>query len=324
MIINATTLKYHLRHKGLTQKALADRAGVSPKTVSRIMNDEELRPSNAEKIAKALGVTLHELQSMPSAELAANAEKKGDLQRLVADIDIMHINSLTMTALRYNVTKDEILSASPYVFTLLAELCLKRRKDKVEVWREGALAALAGGPVALSYDLGIVQEGVWELYHEDMQGITKHSLTGGCDGELPEYRKDRSRRDFQEFLEELSQEAGLEYDFNEREPKNFVPFSSTHNYQMWSEFFGGVGGGFPEDIQLAFEQMDFEFLYNIPHEIIRGTPAERCAWLRSHSEFSGFLGATAASDEPAIGLQSERVAFVPENPSTSQEGGQNE
>lgn len=216
MHINSKTFDLLLRRKGLTQAALAERAHLGPKTVGRIRLGKELRTANVKKIADALAVSIDELTAPPSADLTEKAEKRSELHRVVVDLEGQAINALTITSKHYHVSEKAILSAAPLMFSILAELSLKRRRDKLEEWKDAALAAMELAPTSheKSYEyfsIDGIKERIWDLYYTERDSIAARDLSGGFDGEHPELSNtDAPENPFLAMLEDLSSEAGEE------------------------------------------------------------------------------------------------------------------
>lgn len=214
MIINPITFGLLLKTRGLTQAALAERARVGAKTIGRIRRGEELRGSNAEKIAKALDVSLETLLAPPSENLAQKAGKSGTLHRLVTDLSGQSLNALTLAAMRYGLPEKTILEVGPYLFTLLAELSLKRRRDRVEAWRQAALEAVEDGPLRPWGTPASLVEQIEELYRAECASIDRRDLAGGFEGER-EVHNDfpgpgEPDNAFFAFLADLSAECGYD------------------------------------------------------------------------------------------------------------------
>jgi transcriptional regulator with XRE-family HTH domain len=74
--------------QGLTNEALAFRAGVATKTISRVLNARhESRAGTIEKLAKALGVDESELRGSPVYTRRTTGGETPDMMSLLAQID---------------------------------------------------------------------------------------------------------------------------------------------------------------------------------------------------------------------------------------------
>jgi transcriptional regulator with XRE-family HTH domain len=322
MIINITTFDLLLRKHGITQAALAQRARLGTKTIGRIRRGEELRLSNAEKIAAVFGVSIDVLQLPPSEQLQKEAGKKSGLSRLVADLSGQALNALTLTSLRYKIPEKTILEAGPYMFTILAELSLKRRRDKLEAWKDAALAALGSGPRRGLPGVDFISNEVWELYYEELESIEKRDLSGGFEGER-EYIEDTSvsgdnhastpERDhaFMVFIEDITKEGGFsdpsfqEWVWTSSEhmmPDHFVP-----HYDTISEFFDpeNVDRLLYADFEIAMQVFQGDILLkDMPDDLFHnGTGPARRGWALSHpnnsrrEEFLRLSSSAAPSDQ---------------------------
>lgn len=242
MNINVTTFDLLLRKNGLTQAALAERAHIGAKTIGRIRRKEPLRTTNVKKIAEALGVTIEELIAPPTETLTEKAEKKSGLHRLVMDLDGQTINALTLTASYYRVSEKAVLSAAPLMFSILAELSLKKRRDKLAAWEEATLAAVEMAPKThedFAAD-GIGYPTFWDLYYTERDSIAARDLSGGFSGEHPNhldiYSIEGPGNPFLETLEALASEAGSELAFFGNHETISENFYEGH-YDAFDELF---------------------------------------------------------------------------------------
>jgi transcriptional regulator with XRE-family HTH domain len=213
MIINIRTFDLLLKMKGMTQVRLAERAKVGAKTVGRIRRGEELRASNAQKIADALGVTIETLQAPPSAELGERAGRAGELHRYVSDLRGKTLNALTLTTMRYGLSEKTILEAAPFMFTILAEMSLKDRLDRLEAWRESALEAVEQGPVRPWASLASIKQQIEAAYVAELDSIQHRDLSGGFEGDRDLEYLDLGPEDpdhaFFAYLSDLMAEIGF-------------------------------------------------------------------------------------------------------------------
>ena len=320
MIINIATFDLLLRDRGMTQKALAQRARLGTKTIGRIRRGEELRITNATKIAEALGVSLDELQLPPSEKLQERAGKKSGLNRLVADLSSQSLTALTMSALRYKVPEKSILEVGPYLFMILAELSLKRRRDKLEAWKDAALAAMESGPLNHSpYSIEGIVEDIWELYNEELASIEQRDLTGVSSSVHPEAQANESHdHAFRSLLEDLAREAACPLIYGPQSVYDYVPRSCWTHKQAIAEFLN------PEEEDLPYDADAFFLiecgripLRDMPEELLAsGTGADRRAWVENHPNYWPVLSSIGDTDEV---IESEE----PELGSESENGGSN-
>jgi transcriptional regulator with XRE-family HTH domain len=311
MIINVTTFDLLLRKHGMTQAALARRARLGTKTIGRVRRGEELRISNAEKIASVFHVSIEELQFPPSEELREQAGKKSGLSRLVADLGSEVRSALTLTSMRYRIPEQDILAAAPYFFTILAELSLKRRREKLEAWKDAALAAIEAGPRRDFPTIESITDDVWDLYHEERGSIEKRDLSGGFTGFHPEWpTNENPGNPFLSMLDELAGESGYHLNYVDVE-RGFVPVFSSAHHNTVHEFLD------PEN-ELDVGHWEVMAIYSgdvpladMPKELLEsGSGLERCAWVSSHPDFgSRFDGLDNTNDDIAADdLQPENNA----------------
>jgi transcriptional regulator with XRE-family HTH domain len=300
MIINITTFDLLLGKRGLTQAALAQRARLGTKTIGRIRRGKELRISNAQKIAEELGVSLDELQLPPSETLKQDWGKKGGRNRLVADLGSQALNALTLTSLRYKIPEKTIIEAGPYMFTILAELSLKRRRDKLETWKDAALAAVEQGPRREWPTIETITTDIWELYDEELASIEKRDLSGGFEGDrelieaaagCEESSIDKSPdHAFFMFIESLAEECGYADDVMTEwywvSSENMLPNSFLPHKHTISEFFDPENENriFHPDISTLLGVFHGDILLkDMPEDLFfSGTGPERRAWAMSH------------------------------------------
>jgi len=301
MIINVTTFDLLLRKHGMTQAALARRARLGTKTIGRVHRGEELRISNAEKIASVFHVSIEELQFPPSEELREQAGKKSGLSRLVADLGSEVRNALTLTSIRYRIPEQDILAAAPYFFTILAELSLKRRREKLEAWKDAALAAIEAGPRRDFPTIESITDDVWDLYHEELGSIEKRDLSGGFTGLHPECpTNENPGNPFLSMLDELAGESGYYLNYVDVE-RGFVPVFSSAHHDTVLEFLdpeNELDVGSWEAMEIYSGDVP---LADMPKELLEsGSGLERCAWISSHPDYrSRFHGSDNADDDIA-------------------------
>lgn len=316
MHINVETFELLLRKRRLTQASLAERAKLGVKTVGRIKRREEVRYSNAAKIADALGVTIDVLQAPPSGELEKKGEETSGMHRLVSDMSGWTLNMLALSSLRYGVSEDTILEAGPFMFTILAELSLKRRRDALEKWKDMALKAVATGPKSHDFpDLEMIKDDIWALYHEELESIENRDLSGGFNDLHPYWNgaaghdPDAPCHPFYDMLEDLAMECDHEISFGGLTPDDMVPrYHSFH--------FEAVDNLFSND-QKAYWNIHYGhvLLRDMPVALLKsGTPDERIAWLREHPDYQ------PGHDDSEIEDESDVVAPDPIEADTDEGG----
>ena len=152
MKINPKTLEKLREIRGLDQQALAERAGVSSRTILRIEIGEsgETRRSTVEQIAKALRVKdVKVLAQEPESEAVKEAvsealkkpEEEGEprrnplfpfFQQVKLRFNSETILAYGLVAEQYGVETRQIIKTAPLLFTLLAEMSLAARRRRLE------------------------------------------------------------------------------------------------------------------------------------------------------------------------------------------------
>src|SRR6056297_3135854 len=120
MLINAATFdeKRKAKRPPMALASVAKKAGVSERTLARIKNKEEMNPSTVEKIAKALDTSVSELCAPPQAKSVPGR----------GGSDGMNVE---LAAARYQVSPQLIEQLAPMLFVAVAELALKRRRERL-------------------------------------------------------------------------------------------------------------------------------------------------------------------------------------------------
>lgn len=307
MIINVTTFDLLLRKHGMTQAALARRARLGTKTIGRVRRGAELRISNAEKIAAVFNISIEELQFPPSEELREQAGKKSGLSRLVADLSSEVRNAITLTSLRYKLPEQDILEAAPYFFTILAELSLKQRREKLDAWRDAALAAVEAGPQGHFWSSGLgsvasIADDIWQIYYEALESIEKRDLSGGFTGLHPQRpTHENPGNPFYSMLEDLAGKCGHDLSFEGFEGGGFVPLFSEAHHETVDEFFDPEGEHAylepDEDACLLIFRGDIP-LADMPKELLEsGSGPDRRAWVSSHPDYRPYFGGLDNTDD---------------------------
>ncbi|MDF2233145.1 helix-turn-helix transcriptional regulator [Albimonas sp. CAU 1670] len=140
MTINPETLKSLRTKQGLSQQALADKASgirgasISKRTISRIENGEtpphKVRAHTVDSLAKALDVSPEALGKPPSE---ISDEEWRDLGFTLIKIRLPdQVRHNYRWALHhYEVSFNDLVEAAPWMFTLLAEMSLARRRREL-------------------------------------------------------------------------------------------------------------------------------------------------------------------------------------------------
>ncbi len=182
MTINVKTLELILREKGFSQKALSDRAGVSAKTISRIIAGEE-RNSNTTtaKIAKALGVSPEELAASPADKELR--EIKAKQRAFVSSRTIIDLNGqanihFDLVSARYGISSQAQIEAAPLLFTILAEMSFADRRKRLGDFREALSAASAASLPHLQGGIEIADYKMERVLDKEEASIEAKDLSG--------------------------------------------------------------------------------------------------------------------------------------------------
>jgi len=141
MSIHPETLKLHRTLRHLSQADLATASKVSKKTISRIETGEAkpdgIRQNTVEGLAKALDITPEALARSPQAD-RQDARSVDDrlrsirMRKIVDIIEQRKALEYELVAQRYDIPMRALFEVMPLCFTLLAELSLKKRRQRLE------------------------------------------------------------------------------------------------------------------------------------------------------------------------------------------------
>ena len=243
MKINPKTLEKLREARGLDQQALAERAGVSPRTVLRIEIGEsvETRQSTVEGIAKVLRIKdLKVLAQEPESEAVINAlveampRKKAikeeenkehqkrpfapDFRRVPFRLYSQTILAYDLVAEKYGIDAKQIVNAAPLLFTLLAEMSLAdrlRRAEKTQAAFDAANATLPDYLGGRGWD---------DTFRAEKQSIGARELfySRGSEDQV-DYFEEEGRNPFSDFLKQLAKELGPDSDAIDPEEIYFDP-----------------------------------------------------------------------------------------------------
>ena len=218
MHVNSETFLKMLKQRGMTQTAIAEGAGVGIKTVGRIKRGQALHLSSAQKIAHALNTTVEVLVNPPSEVNSEHA--RGDLKRFVADLEGDTLNNLMLTSIRYKVHINTLIMYAPLLFSIVAELSLKQRKDRLEDWSGSTLEAIKKGPRydARPSDYSMMESDLADIESNEWEAIERRELAGNSGGtyyntDYDTYKEDEEENLFLQFLEDLAVKAGQHLEF---------------------------------------------------------------------------------------------------------------
>lgn len=134
MTLNPETLRRLRRRYGYSQQDLADLAKVSKRTIARLeagKAQSENRSRTIHNLARVLKVEADKLSAPPSDD---DMDYVGEeMQRIMTLVTRGTMLDYQMVEDRYGVSIDALVSAAPWLFSVLAEMSLLDRREKLEV-----------------------------------------------------------------------------------------------------------------------------------------------------------------------------------------------
>lgn len=291
MSIHPETLKQHRTLLHLSQADLATASKVSKKTISRIETGEAkpdgIRQNTIERLAKALDSTPEVLARSPLADRkdARSADdrlRRVGLRKIVDIIEQGKALEYELVAQRYDIPMRALLEIAPLCFTLLAELSLKKRRQRLE-----DLAVAFGGyttllPKHLPHGRVATSDFEQATRHEEVS-IATNDLFGANlpkDGFSSAYEHGfdpESSNPFYDFLYELADDLDPEIvELHEVHYSSLLP-----EYSVCDGDLERLTGGTRRARYALFR--GYAHVGNIPQKL-RGDDAsgERTAWLEDH------------------------------------------
>lgn len=124
------------KRRGLTQEALATKAGLSKQTVYRLERGGQLgnRQRSLEGLCRALGVDADVLSGrmpLPVSDQPPSEPSDDSRYQLNVRLDGAVRNAFSLVALRYKIPISRIVELAPLLFVLAAEGSLDRRRAKL-------------------------------------------------------------------------------------------------------------------------------------------------------------------------------------------------
>lgn len=150
MHINPETLKLKMQERGFaTFTALADKAGVSTKSLARIKEGRASNRTTVKRLAQALDVTPDALCEAPDAEARRKASRT--LEELGYKTFPVRLDRPTRLALRlvldrYDVTIQTLIKLLPLFAVIMFEKALAERRARLAAFEAAHDAALALAP----------------------------------------------------------------------------------------------------------------------------------------------------------------------------------
>lgn len=290
MSLNPDTLKTLRKKRNLSQQALAERceqinsAKVSKRTIARIETGEtppdRVRAHTVESLARALGVTPEEL-GKPSTELSDEYWEKIGYKSIRVQLPAAARLSYRWVLYQYDIQFQDLVEAAPWMFTLLAEMSLAERRQRLTEAGEAfetAMCHMPGhlrhGKIARSdFDNACMDEEN-SLASRDIFG--NEVLASATDRLVPDPFDPYVENPFVDFLIHLAKKADSEaIDPDHIEPLSGGGMPTWPIFENWlSEFTGGDYWA-----RFAMENVRID-LANMPKDF-KGVEktAERVAWL---------------------------------------------
>jgi transcriptional regulator with XRE-family HTH domain len=146
--INGECVKALRTKRGLSQKELAGKVKVDVGTVSRWERGEidHLRRDIFGKLCIVLNATEAEIcgdEPLPESSASLHAAARGQMN---LSINTACRNALSLVAMRYGVSRQQIVEAAPLLFVVAAESSLRERRELLAAVRDKVEEALAAGP----------------------------------------------------------------------------------------------------------------------------------------------------------------------------------
>jgi transcriptional regulator with XRE-family HTH domain len=120
--------------RGMSQKVLAGKLNVDSGTVCRWERGaiQRIRPDIFGKLCSALNTTRDDLCG--DGPLDTNHGKRNEAQReqMNLSVDAACRNALSLVALRYRVTRQQVVEAAPLLFFIAAEKSLQERRKRLD------------------------------------------------------------------------------------------------------------------------------------------------------------------------------------------------
>jgi hypothetical protein len=224
------------------------------------------------QLGRALGVT--------PESLCQTAEPERDVVKL--RIESAARNALTLVALRYRISRENIVEVAPLLFFIAAEQCLQERQSRVDEVRDaaGSLDDLQRKIRHLPLPIWPVDE---QAISREEQSIKARDLFGTKvdqyadqfeNGYDDEYDKAKDNP-FAVFLQNAL--AKVSNSHKGPKPVRWLPFLCP-SYEICAEEAAAIVGG---DTKAAQAILCGEAAL---HEMPKGSPAERAKWARAEWE----------------------------------------
>ena len=149
--INAERINALRTKRGLSQKELARRLKVDSVTVSRWERGKihRIRQDIFGKLCSALEATRNDVCGDGPLPQDQNEQRDAQKGQMNLSVDTACRNALSLVALRYGVTRQQIVEAAPLLFFIAAEKSLQERRKRLDALRAAADAVSDAYPAYL-------------------------------------------------------------------------------------------------------------------------------------------------------------------------------
>lgn len=268
--LKSTALVEARKKKGWTQAELSEatKPQINISTISRIERSKEtrVRERTLKDLCHALGVS--------PADLCPTTEVERDPVKLRLESGAR--NALTLVALRYQVSRENIVELAPLLFFIAAEKCLKERHRRI-VELQSAADSLCDMqrkvrhlPVHWPLDEGAMASEKQSIAARDLFGTEVVDDAQQFLNERDEKYEEAEHNPFVAFLRCTLVEAG-----GSESDAETVTWAGSPEYEICGEEAAALVGG--DDIAARAILWGLAAL----HEMPKGSPAERAEWARS-------------------------------------------
>jgi transcriptional regulator with XRE-family HTH domain len=280
--INGRRIKALRQQLGLNQEAFAEDVGVVLGTVSRWERGQidRVREQTLTKICSVLKVSERDISDEgPLVEREIAQQEKRQMNLSVSEACR---NALHLVALRYEVTRQQIVELAPLLFFIAAEQSLQMRRKRLDDARDAASAVLNAAPPHLAlYCCAVDDERALDIEERsikerDLFGTTVFENVGEPDD------RDWDEGEGNPFASFLSDALR-----NVSEPAESVrvwgPPSAQASYEICGDQAAAFVGGNADAVRAILQGK--AALHNMP-EIGKSSPAERAEWACAELERS--------------------------------------
>ena len=255
MQINYATLEHYMKKRGIkTKKSLAEKCGVSERTLVKLKDGSDFHKGTIKRVAAALEVSPEDLQKPIVKPQRTNGWE--------AEI----------TSERFKVPVSIVELVGVYLFNAVAELAVKRRTELVENWYAEVEALEKAGPVGRDFSLMGVSDYASYAYDEEIDDIELHPL-------------DAKPEEFNDFFFKTVHELGL--DLYMLEGKNHLKELDSYailKNDGFDDFIATLAGLYDNELFSEFAEINIYdgkvSVKDMPAELkSSGNGLERSRWL---------------------------------------------